>query len=99
MRQRYAEGATQRELCQAFGVSITTVGRIVRGETWHWLDEGGRAPEEPRTAPLPQAPASEIEASAERLRALLKQQEGSAGEPEGNFPPPGESKPQEDQGQ
>lgn len=71
LRKRYAEGATQRELCQAYGVSITTVGRIVRGETWGWLDGQGQSPEAPKPAPMPQASAEEVAASAERLRALL----------------------------
>lgn len=34
IRRRYAAGETQGELCRAFDVSVMTIGRIVRGETW-----------------------------------------------------------------
>ena len=34
MREAYAAGATQRELCQHYRISIGQVGRIVRGEAW-----------------------------------------------------------------
>lgn len=37
IRQRFAAGDTQRELCGVYGVSVNTIGRIVRGETWQWL--------------------------------------------------------------
>ena len=80
MRQRYAEGATQRELCQVYGVSITTVGRIVRGETWGWLGTGAGGPE----APLDVMPAMTPEQredlerraaeSAARLAKLIEEQ-------------------------
>lgn len=33
MRNLYAEGATQAYLSRTFGVSVNTVGRIVRGES------------------------------------------------------------------
>ena len=80
MRQRYAAGATQRELCQVYGVSITTVGRIVRGETWGWLGTGAGGPE----APLDVMPAMTPEQredlenraaeSAAKLAKLLEEQ-------------------------
>ena len=80
MRKRYEEGATQRELCQVYGVSITTVGRIVRGETWGWIDLGTGGPE----APLDVMPAMTPEQredlekraaeSAARLAKLLEEQ-------------------------
>jgi transcriptional regulator with XRE-family HTH domain len=35
IRERYSQGETQGSLCRAFGVSIGTIGRIVRGETWN----------------------------------------------------------------
>jgi len=34
MRLAYSQGATQGQLCARFGVSVGTVGRIVRGESW-----------------------------------------------------------------
>jgi hypothetical protein len=34
IRELYNAGRTQRELCQAYGVSKETIGRIVRGESW-----------------------------------------------------------------
>ena len=34
MRLAYSQGATQGALCSRFGVSVGTVGRIVRGESW-----------------------------------------------------------------
>ena len=83
MRQRYAAGATQRELCQVYGVSITTVGRIVRGETWGWIDAGTGTggPEAPLDwVPPTLTPDQEAEMqrkaaeSAARLAEILKEQ-------------------------
>lgn len=34
MRERYGSGWTQGRLCKHYGVTIGTVGRIVRGESW-----------------------------------------------------------------
>ena len=34
MREAYARGATQGELCRLYRMSIGQVGRIVRGESW-----------------------------------------------------------------
>lgn len=39
IREKYDAGMTQRELCWQYNVSIGTIGRIVRGETWK--DYGG----------------------------------------------------------
>lgn len=72
MRQRYREGVTQRELCQVYGLSITTVGRIVRGETWTWLEGEDSAPIGAAVAgPLPEVGEENLAASAARLNALL----------------------------
>lgn len=37
MREKYTAGATQRELCQEYNLSVVQVGRIVRGESWRRL--------------------------------------------------------------
>ena len=34
IREAYAQGATQSALCRHYGVTVGTIGRIVRGETW-----------------------------------------------------------------
>jgi len=39
MRELYGQGWTQSALCKRFGVTIGTVGRIVRGEAW--MEEAG----------------------------------------------------------
>jgi hypothetical protein len=44
IRRRYGEGETQAFLSRAFGVSVIQIGRIVRGESWQWVEgvpEGG----------------------------------------------------------
>jgi transcriptional regulator with XRE-family HTH domain len=64
MRALYAKGrVTQGQLSRDFGVSVVTIGRIVRGESWQ-----GLGPQ--------QAGADELEASARRLMEL---QESLAG--------------------
>lgn len=72
IRQRYEAGATQRELCRVYGVSITTIGRIVRGETWGWLEGAGNAPEAALDRPLPPLTPEQEQAAleaAERIKA------------------------------
>jgi len=76
IRAAYHEGRTQRELCQLYHVSITTIGRVVRGETWQWLGEKGEgsAPYDGRPrgpGPLTQAQEQDAVLSADRLKALL----------------------------
>lgn len=39
IRTRYANGATQAQLCREYGMSVGQIGRIVRGESWS--DAGG----------------------------------------------------------
>ena len=60
IRQMYLEGMTQGMLCREFGVSIVTIGRIVRGETWQKL-------------PMSAKPLSEgeMKASQERVLAMI----------------------------
>jgi len=59
IRQHYAEGATQGDLCRHFGVSVGQIGRIVRGESW-----SGKAADGMKTA-------AEAERSLARVQALL----------------------------
>lgn len=68
IRQEYESGATQGELCRKYGVSINTIGRIVRGETWTQFQG-------PRTEHIhdkPPASDEEIQASEQRLRESLE---------------------------
>lgn len=97
IRQRYADGATQRELCHAYGVSIVSIGRIVRGETWRWAIEDAQryGLDGMQTAPLVEVDPAVVAASQARLLALLGTATAPEAAPEGNFPPPAESKPVE----
>lgn len=58
IREHYANGATQGSLCRYYGVTIGTIGRIVRGETW----TGGAA--------VGKGTQADIDASLARLQAL-----------------------------
>lgn len=53
IRQRYAAGETQGSLCRTFSVSVGTIGRIVRGETWNQY-QGPRAEQTYNVPPVPQ---------------------------------------------
>lgn len=82
IRQMYLEGMTQGMLCREFGVSIITIGRIVRGETWQKL-------------PMSAKPLSEgeMKASQERVLAMLAADPGegtglSPTQPAERTPPP-----------
>lgn len=44
IREAYDAGMTQRELCWKYNVSIMTIGRIVRGETWQQYGGPGTHP-------------------------------------------------------
>lgn len=63
IRQRYSQGETQGSLCREFGVSVGTIGRIVRGETWKQFS-GPRAEAAPDMTPVSQ---SEIDQSLARV--------------------------------
>ena len=66
MREAYARGATQGELCRRYKMSIGQVGRIVRGESWSQYTNP--AAEEEST---PQADEDELnQLAAESLRQL-----------------------------
>jgi len=58
IREAYAQGATQGELCRKFKVTIGTVGRIVRNEAW--IDQTGTS----KRISVPQKSMEEILASA-----------------------------------
>jgi hypothetical protein len=62
IRQLYEEGWSQGRLCREYGMSIGQIGRIVRGESWRDYRMPDRIPTE-----------EEVQASAKRLEALLKQ--------------------------
>lgn len=62
IRELYAQGATQGQLCRRFGMSVGQIGRIVRGESW--------ANDTPPTS-MPRE--SDIEASAQRLLRIQAQ--------------------------
>lgn len=68
IRQEYEAGTTQGELCRKYGVSVGTIGRIVRGETWNQF-QGPRAVQ---TYDLPRPSDSEIQESERRLRESLE---------------------------
>jgi hypothetical protein len=59
--------ATHGELARLYKVSSNTIGRIVRGETWNWLDMG---PGEEHLAPDSPAMQKAAEESLRRLQAL-----------------------------
>ena len=61
IRQLYGQGATQGHLCGLFDVSVNTIGRIVRGESWR---EG---------AALREPTQEELKASRLRTMALVAQ--------------------------
>ena len=95
LRQRYADGATQRELCHIYGLSITSVGRIVRGETWRWaIEEAQRVGlDGMREAPLAEVSPAATAESAERLQRILAEEEPATATAEGNLPAPELPKP------
>jgi transcriptional regulator with XRE-family HTH domain len=37
IRRKYAEGMTQSALCHEYDVSVSTIARLVRGESWRHL--------------------------------------------------------------
>lgn len=58
IRDYYSQGYTQGSIANYFGISVTHVGRIVRGETWR----AGAALREPSPA--------EMDSSMRRMQAL-----------------------------
>ena len=73
MRNRYAAGESQGSLARDFGVSVGTVGRIVRGESW----QGTKANASARPSTLPPT-EDEIRESGERLLAKLGEEKPAA---------------------
>lgn len=85
IRHKYSQGITQGALCRVYGVSISTIARIVNYQTWTWLEnEDSRMPgdvdaELPKLSPEAQAQLEkDAAASAERLKAILA---GQSAEP------------------
>ena len=83
IRQHLVEGATQSALCKYYGVSIGTIGRIARGESWKAGAAAGRGSQ------------AEIDASQRKLFGLLgiNAIEELAGRPTETYKPP-ETKPE-----
>lgn len=81
IRLRYLGGETQGALARDFGVSVGTIGRAVRGETWreHTLLEVTEGAKEVRQERAP-APGNTLAASEERMRVFAeKLARGQAG--------------------
>lgn len=68
IRRRYAAGATQGSLARVYQVSLNTIGRIVRFETWTWLGDEQVVVDVDN---LPPVSGEEIAASLARLNAKL----------------------------
>ena len=69
MREAYARGATQGELCRRYRLSVGQVGRIVRGESWSEYSNPAVEDEGPvRTAPADDDEIARL--AAESLRQL-----------------------------
>jgi hypothetical protein len=72
IRERYADGATtQGALARHYRVSVNTIGRIVRGESWNAYSgprSEGRYALDPAS---PNPPQEEINSSLDALNKLL----------------------------
>ena len=71
IRKRYAEGATQRELCKVYGVSHNTIARIIHGETWGWLNDNNVGMPPLHTVNLPPLTQEQEEAALESQKRLI----------------------------
>lgn len=80
IRVEYAAGASQSTLARRYQLSINTIGRMVRGETWQDL------PDQPQTAGTPAEQAALKAEAAESLKRLLAIQSNPA--PEAPLPQP-----------
>lgn len=74
MRERYAteRGLTQRQLCEDYNVSVSTIANVLQGKTWRHLLRG-QAPQvnrPPLHAPVPELPS--VEEMHARMRARLE---------------------------
>lgn len=86
IRQAYSQGETQGSLCRRFGVSVGTIGRIVRGETWNQY-QGPRAEQTYNVPPIPQEEIDQslakvlhdTEVTPEREAELMKKLERELG--------------------
>lgn len=82
IRRRYDKGESQRSLCQAFGLSIGQIGRVVRREVWLKVEEAeGLSNSETLERASTEPSNAEIEASLKRMQKLL------GGEEPGFVPP------------
>lgn len=74
IRVEYAAGASQSTLARRYQLSINTIGRIVRGETWQDL------PDQPQAAGTPAEQAALKAEAADSLKRLLAIQSNPAPE-------------------
>lgn len=80
IRVEYAAGAAQSTLARRYQLSINTIGRIVRGETWQDL------PDQPQAAGTAAEQAALKAEAAASLKKLLEQQSSPA--PQAPLPVP-----------
>jgi hypothetical protein len=81
IRTKFADGATQGSLAREYGVTVGTIGRITRGETWNqfaFVESEGQvdarlASERIRFGPRPPPTPEELLASQQRLLGMLGQ--------------------------
>lgn len=79
IRVKFADGATQGSLAREYGVTVGTIGRITRGETWNqfqFVESEGQvdarlAKERLAFGPRPPPTQDEILASQRKLAAML----------------------------
>jgi hypothetical protein len=85
IRQQYADGATQRALSDAFGVTVAQIGRIVRGEVWKQFDNPAAIVTGDMTAydrMTPEQRDAEAEAIGQRLFDRMQADLAKARKPE-----------------
>lgn len=67
IRDRYEAGDSQGKLARLYGVSINTIGRIVRGESWNSVPNG----QEAELPPLLPEQANRVNAAGMALAVKL----------------------------
>ena len=69
LRQAYVQGATQGSLARRYRVSVGTIGRIVRGESWQSYDSPPDPLAEDHHETLGRMAVSQPSSTAEALKA------------------------------
>ena len=72
LREAYGGGETQGSLSKRFGVSVITIGRIVRGESWQEKGGGGAVVRGAGGFVPPVMTMEELDRSAQRMLELQK---------------------------